>query len=265
MSTLRTLQSHGPSEGALADEIRALGPWFQNLHLPGGATTAPDHPLGDYPAFKWADVARHLPEDMTGLRALDIGCNAGFYSFEMARRGADVVAMDHDPRYLRQAEWAARQLGLEQRVHLRQADVYALGAMSERFDVVLFLGVFYHLRHPLLGLDLAASVCTDRLLFQSFGIDGPADCEEASRDPGYLGRDLLRQDAWPKMAFVEHELAGDPSNWWLPNPTAIDAMLRSCGFAIDAYAGDIRVARRTAQADDAARRTQAVLDALCGG
>ncbi len=86
--TLETQPRHDP-------ELAALGPWFHNLHLPDGRETAPDHPLGDFPAYKWREIATALPDDLTGWRALDVGCNAGFYSFELARRGADVLAVDH--------------------------------------------------------------------------------------------------------------------------------------------------------------------------
>ena len=95
-----TLQSLGH---AVPAEIAELAPWFHNLHLPGGVETAPDHPLGDFPAYKWAEVASAVPEDLSRWQALDIGCNAGFYTFELARRGADVLAVDVDEHYLRQA------------------------------------------------------------------------------------------------------------------------------------------------------------------
>ena len=75
---------------SLADDIAALGPWFHNLHLPDGTQTAPGHFLGDFPTFKWEQIRDHLPTDLSGWTALDIGCNAGFYSFELARRGATV-------------------------------------------------------------------------------------------------------------------------------------------------------------------------------
>src|SRR3546814_10349498 len=90
------------------DQVAALGPWFHNLHLPDGTETAPDHPLGDFPAFKWQQVTRHLPEDLSGWTALDIGCNAGFYSFELAKRGAMVTGIDIDPAYLHQDRKSTR-------------------------------------------------------------------------------------------------------------------------------------------------------------
>jgi tRNA (mo5U34)-methyltransferase len=135
-------------------EIVTLGPWFHNLHLPGGVQTAPDHPLGDFPQYKWQHMAPYVPNDLTGCSALDIGCNAGFYSFELARRGADVTAIDTGERYLSQAAWAAEKLGLAGRIRFQLMDVYDLASLKQTFDLVLFLGVFYHLRYPLLGLDL---------------------------------------------------------------------------------------------------------------
>jgi tRNA (mo5U34)-methyltransferase len=259
MTSLNTLQSHVRRDGL--DDIHALGPWFHNLHLPDGRQTAPDHPLGDYPAYKWAALAAHLPRDLSGRRVLDIGCNAGYFSIEMARRGARVTAIDHDPHYLRQAAWAAEQFDLGDRLVLEQGDVYGLANRMDRFDIVLFLGVFYHLRYPLLGLDLAASVCDGLLLFQSLATGGGEDDMDTS-DPGYLGRDRLREDAWPKLAFIEHELAGDPTNWWVPNPPAIRAMARSAGFTVDAMADDIHICRRTAWATEAERRLRGVVGRL---
>ena len=98
-------------------EIAKLGPWFHNLHLPDGIETAPDHPLGDYPAYKWHELAPHLPENLSGWRALDIGCNAGFYTFELAKRGAQVTGLEIDSHYLEQALDRARHaVEREQRV-----------------------------------------------------------------------------------------------------------------------------------------------------
>ena len=95
---------------------------------------------------------------MSGLKVLDIGCNAGFYSIALARRGAQVLGIDVDEHYLRQARWAREQLrSLRDQLALRQMHVYELGRLQETFDVVLFLGVLYHLRYPLLALDMVVS------------------------------------------------------------------------------------------------------------
>ncbi|HWI09169.1 MAG TPA: TIGR04290 family methyltransferase [Solirubrobacteraceae bacterium] len=224
---MSTLQSDG--RGAAAPE---LAPWFHNLHLPGGRRTAPDHPLGDFPAYKWAQIAPHLPADLRGARALDIGCNAGFYSFELARRGADVLAIDVDEHYLRQASWAAGELGLTDRVQLRRLGVYDLGRLAgESFHVVLFLGVLYHLRHPLLALDLIAPLVGGTIVVQTLTMPGD-ERVEAPADLALGEREALRAPGWPAMAFVEHELAGDATNWWAPNAACVEAMLRSCGLRI---------------------------------
>ena len=138
-----TLQSQATHD----DEIGALAPWFHNLHLPDGRQTAPDHPLGDFPALMWERIAPHVPADLRGKRALDIGCNAGFYCFELARRGAEVTGLDVDEHYLAQARWAAARYGVEERVRFRQGQVYDLAREAEEYDVVLFLGVLYHLRY----------------------------------------------------------------------------------------------------------------------
>src|SRR3546814_7551810 len=148
-------------------EVAALGPWFHNLHLPDGTETAPDPPLGDFPAFKWRQVADHLPADLSGWTALDIGCNAGFYSFELAKRGAVVTGIDIDPGYLRQARWAVRGYGIVDRVRFEERPVYSFARERRQFDLVLFMGVFYKLRYPLLALDTVARLRPRLLVFQT--------------------------------------------------------------------------------------------------
>jgi tRNA (mo5U34)-methyltransferase len=216
-------------------EIAALGPWFHNLHLPDGRQTAPDHPLGDFPAFKWRELERALPADLSGWTALDIGCNAGYYSFELARRGAQVVAIDHDDRYLAQAAWARSRFGLDDRVELRRTTVYEL-AGQEAYDLVLFMGVLYHLRYPLLGLDIVSSITRRLLVLQTLtttdspGTALPADVEISDR------RRLLEPD-WPAMSFVEHRFAGDATNWWVPNGACVEALARTAGLDVVARPG----------------------------
>jgi tRNA (mo5U34)-methyltransferase len=216
--------------------IAELSPWFHNLHLPDGTQTAPDHCLGDFPAFKWRQLAPHLPEGLSGWRMLDIGCNAGFYSFELARRGARVTAIDVDPHYLAQARWAARQLGLEDRVEFKQMQVYDLARINDTFDLVLFMGVFYHLRYPLLGLDIVAQKVNRLMVFQTLSMLGE-EVYEHTYGRGLNDREAMHERGWPKMAFLEHHFAGDPTNWWVPNHACVEAMLRSSGLRVTMHLG----------------------------
>ena len=212
-----------------------LGPWFHNLHLPDGTQTAPDHFLGDFPRYKWEALAPHLPRDLAAWTALDIGCNAGYYSFELARRGARVVGIDVDEHYLRQARWAAGKYGLRDSVEFRRLQVYELPRLGRRFDLVLFMGVFYHLRYPLLGLDLVARATVRLAVFQTLTMPGHAIAD--TRDRPIEQRDGFLEPGWPKMAFVEQRFAGDPTNWWVPNHAAVLALLRSSGFRVVATPG----------------------------
>lgn len=213
---------------ALRQEIERLGDWFQNFHL-GEVQTAPHHPLGDYPAVKWNGFRSVIPERLEGASVLEIGCNAGFYSFEMKKRGARrVVGIDTDERYLRQADFMAGQLGLD--VEFRQLSVYDVGELGEVFDYVLFLGVLYHLRHPLLALDLIRKhVAHDVLLVQSM-LRGPADRLTLDKDYSFWQTDIFERPGYPQLHFVEHSYAGDWTNWWIPNRACLEGMLRSAGF-----------------------------------
>ena len=213
-------------------EIEELGPWFHNLHLPDGTQTAPNHFLGgDFPAFKWRQIEPFVPRRLDGWRVLDVGCNAGFYSFELARRGASVVGMDVEPLYLNQARWAARELGLQDQVEFRQMEVYDLARSSEQFDLVWFMGVFYHLRYPLLALDLLAERTRRLLMFQTLTMPGDSVYQDTADHP-ITERVPLLESGWPKMAFIEHRFSGDETNWWVANHAAVEAMVRSAGLRV---------------------------------
>lgn len=221
------------SAGSLAEEIRRLGPWFQNMTL-GGVQTAPDHFLGDYPMLKWRNFAGAVPADLSGKTVLDIGCNAGFYSLEMKKRGAErVVGIDSDPHYLAQAKFASEVSGLQ--VEFHELDVYNVAQLGEKFDVVIFMGVLYHLRHPLLALDLIHEhVARDLMLFQSMQ-RGSKQVFATEKDYSFWTEDIFDKPGYPLMYFVEHSYSNDPTNWWIPNRACVEAMLRSSGFEIIAH------------------------------
>jgi tRNA (mo5U34)-methyltransferase len=218
------------SRAEVRRRIAELGPWFHNLEL-AGERTAPDHFLGDYPGVKWARIAPALPTDLTGNSVLDIGCNAGFYSIEMKRRGAErVVGIDSDPRYLEQARLAAQVHGVELELH--QMSVYDVPDLQERFDLVLFMGVFYHLRYPLLALDLVVEHALGGLLvFQSM-LRGETQVADLADDYAFEEQEVFSRRGFPRMHFVEKRYADDPTNWWIPNRACVEAMLRSAGLHV---------------------------------
>ena len=156
----------------------------------------------------------HLPASLSGQTVLDVGCWDGFYSFAVEKLGAQrVLATDsfvwqsgHKEGFL-----LARQ-ALNSKV--QDIDIDVLDLAPERigtFDVVLFLGVLYHMRHPMLALEKVASV-TKRLLVLETVID------------------LLHIPGKALAFYPGSELDRDDTNWFGPTPAACEAMLRSVGF-----------------------------------
>ena len=156
-----------------------------------------------------------IPDDLSGVSVLDIGCWDGFFSFECERRGAKrVVAADIWETFGRDAfDFARAELGSS--VEPAQASVYDLpDLLDQRFDLVLFLGVLYHLKHPLLAIEKISEITTP---------GGLAIVETAVDVASLMDR--------PLMAFYPgDELNGDPTNWWTPNVPALASMLDVCGF-----------------------------------
>jgi tRNA (mo5U34)-methyltransferase len=149
----------------------------------------------------------------------------------MKRRGAArVVGIDSDETYLAQARFAAEVAGEE--IEFRELDVYRVGELGEKFDLVLFMGVLYHLRHPLLALDLLwEHVVRDTLVFQSL-MRGSREVMPLATDYPFWETGIFENPAYPAMYFVEHRYSHDPTNWWIPNRACAEAMLRSAGFDI---------------------------------
>ena len=216
-------------KAALARRISELGDWFHNLDL-HGVSTAPNHFLGDFPNIKWKYISAAFPEDLTGARVLDIGCNGGFYSIQLKRRGAErVLGIDVDDRYLNQARFAAGQLGLE--IEFEKRSVYDVINIPGQFDYVLFMGVFYHLRYPLFALDNIIKKVRGKLIFQTM-IRGSEQSKTYQENYHFWNKQIFSDPQFPQMYFIEHRYADDPTNWWIPNASACEAMLRSSGLEI---------------------------------
>lgn len=172
-----------------------------------------------------------LPEDCTGLRALDVGARDGFFSFELERRGAEVLALDYAPP--EQTGFAVSRDLLGSSVRYVTENVYNI--TPERygeFDVVLFLGVLYHLRNPLKALDLLWEVCRERIFVETQLLD------HAFQRPDGDFRPLAERDEelarTPIMQFYPRDaLNGDATNCWAPNAACLQAMLDAAGFDVE--------------------------------
>lgn len=198
-------------DSALADRVAQV-PWFHSIELaPGLVTPGHDHTRDRLGVLK-------LPADLTGRSVLDVGAWDGFFSFEAERRGARRV-LATDSYAWSGAGWSTKagfelaREALASRVEDAEVDVLALDpAELGTFDVVLCLGVLYHMRHPLLALERVAAVTGELLVLETL-----VDMTWTRR---------------PAAAFYpSHELGLDPTNWWGPNPEAVIGMLRSVGFS----------------------------------
>jgi tRNA (mo5U34)-methyltransferase len=134
------------------------------------------------------------------------------------------------------------------KIEFRKLSTYDVGELREQFDLVIFMGVLYHLRHPLLALDLIHEhVVRDQLLFQSM-LRGQPRVDPIARNYDFWTTNHFDSPGYPKMHFIEHKYADDPTNWWAPNRACVEAMLRSAGFAIVAHPEDeVYLCRKTSR------------------
>jgi tRNA (mo5U34)-methyltransferase len=203
--------------------------WFHSIDF-GEGIVSPGTCPPDYQSFLWKTF--RLPDDMRGLRVLDIGTYDGFFAFECERRGADVVAIDVHPEDLRCFKLARQILG--SRVQYHHLSAYDLGASplasAEPFDIVLFLGVYYHLRHMFIALDNIWKVTRGFMIMETHVID---DCLILGDGTTTTLKDVDRRliDTPIYRFYRLNELNPvDYSNWFGGNIAAVSESLRSTGF-----------------------------------
>jgi tRNA (mo5U34)-methyltransferase len=214
----------------LQDAVDAIS-WYHRMELPGGIVTPGE-----------SDTARglprlRLPERLDGLSVLDIGAWDGFYSFEAKRRGAArVIATDSyswdGPGWGSKAGFllARKALGLD----VEDLDIDVMELSPDRvgtFDVVLLLGVLYHLKDPITAIEHAASVANDLLILETV-------------------TNLCWSPFPAARLFVGSELNNDDTNWWALNPAALQALLKRTGFRDVQVVYRTRLARRVGRALD---------------
>lgn len=192
---------------AQIDQIK----WFHSIELAPGVVTPGLDTTRDR-----LDILR-IPADLSGKSVLDVGAWDGFFSFEAERRGADrVLATDsfawEGTNWSSKAGFELCRRALSSRVEDQTIDVLELSpdTLGGRFDVVLCLGVLYHMKHPMLMIERVAGVTGELLILET-----------------HVDMTWTRR---PAMAFYPDRLGVDPTNWWGPNPEALTGMLRVAGF-----------------------------------
>ncbi|MGH9799161.1 MAG: DUF1698 domain-containing protein [Blastocatellia bacterium] len=194
--------------GVEQNEMLLSGSWWHSIDLGNGQVTPGVHSLAEMQSLY---QSLELPEDLSGKTLLDIGCWDGFYSFETERHGAQVTSVD----CWRPSNFFAARAALKSKAEFQEHSVYEIGKDNlGSFDMVLFMGVLYHLRHPLLALENVCELTRDFAIIESHIID------------------KMREGDEPAMEFYEFdELGGQYDNWWAPNFECMVQMVRSAGFA----------------------------------
>lgn len=200
--------------------IASVRKWYHPIEIRPGIVT---------PGANQADVVLkllELPDDCRGLRALDLGARDGYFSFELERRGADVVAVDYVDQSQTGLGVAAELRG--SRVQFVHRNIYALSPDEfGTFDIVLFLGLLYHLPDPLGALEIARGLCRGVMCLESYAIDRALVVDGVeTRLPADLARLPLMQ------FYPARTLNDDPTNFWGPNLACLEAMVRETRFEV---------------------------------
>ena len=217
------------SRSEIAAEVQRLEPWFHCIDLGDGLVTKTKSAIGEpveHPRPTWEKVKVCLPEDLSGKSVLDVGCNAGFYSLEMKRRGAArVVGIDSQRNLIRQAMFVRQVVGLE--IDYRRLSVYDLDPFElGQFDITLALGLIYHCKHLVLALEKLFLVTRDLLVLET-AIYPPEQAPES-----FVFAQGGTEPTLHPLAYVENlpDAKEAVFNWFLPTPAALSALLRNVGF-----------------------------------
>lgn len=214
---------------SIAERVKAIPFWYHRIELPDGTVTSGNMPF--------MPTAYRLPESFAGKRVLDVGSWDGYFTWESLKRGAaEVIAIDDfsdipnfDPNFKPWETWdlCREAFGFRNcdRINMSLYDVTPerLG----KFDYVLFYGVLYHCRHPLLALDKLSAVCKGELRVES------AICDDYSAYRGGIGQGYPSNENQCLAEFYPRNEYGDNvTNWWAPNMQCLKSMMEAAGFNV---------------------------------
>jgi tRNA (mo5U34)-methyltransferase len=219
----------GQTKEEVASRVEALGWWYHHFELPSGVWTGDGEPPAYDPHDRWQFIEPYLPADLEGKTVLDVGGNSGYFTLQMKKRGAGrCVMVEPADMFVEQAHFVFEQFEVDVEVVHEDVHAYCL-TTSDRFDYVLFLGLFYHLKYGVLVLDRLAEMTKERIFFNSH-IEGPPAEETGAATA--VERDDLRSAGFPRLSFLEGPYRGDRSNWWVPNYEALEPLARSAGLQV---------------------------------
>ena len=205
--------------------VKAQPFWYHRIYLGNGIYTMPV----TFPDRVWAYLKPIFPADLNGASMLDVGCNAGFFSILAKLRGAGrVVGVESVDFFFNQAEYIRQIWQLD--IEYRLMDAHDVGQIHEQFDLVMFAGILYHLKNPLLVLEEAGRRCRDAIVVETEVIpEDPRNRVVARIGP--RGKAALQPTTKGFMKFYERdELNEDGSNWWAPDTECLLGMLRVASF-----------------------------------
>jgi tRNA (mo5U34)-methyltransferase len=219
---------------ALRARVAQVPYWYHRIELPHGVVTPGWSP--------WQPERYRIPDDFTGKRVLDVGAWNGYWTFQALKRGArEVLAIDDFSDTMGYLDPGQRQgwepfdlcreaLGYDEtRCQRREISIYEINPEEHgQFDIIFLFGTFYHLRHPLLALELLADICTDEIYVESAILD------DYSPYRGGLGH------GYPNQMLMEfyptNEYGNNPGNWWVPTLKCLANMLGAAGWpAVDTW------------------------------
>lgn len=184
--------------------IERLSPWWQRINLGDGIYT----PGSCDSQQVWSFVKNYFPKKLEGMHVLDVGCNAGFFSFKASELGARyVTGIDFD-YHIQQANFI-KEIKKAKNVKFLSSSIYDF-PLQKKFNLTLCLGLLYHLKYPFLALKKISELTTEMVILETEVLSDARDAE--------------------KMKFIEHTYRDDSTTWWIFGQECIKGMLRSVGF-----------------------------------
>ncbi|MGD8499097.1 MAG: DUF1698 domain-containing protein [Phycisphaerales bacterium] len=228
----------------LQERINAEPYWYHRIELPAGIVT---------PGWAPIDPARYcVPENLSGMRVLDIGAWDGYWTWEALKRGAkEVVAIDDfsdtcgAPDRVKRNGWKTFDIcreafgfnklyaggsdvskiwqnGKNQTVHQLTTSIYDVIGLG-KFDIIFFFGTIYHLKHPLMALEGISRLCKGALYVETASLD------EYSPYRGGIGQGYDRNDMVMEF-YPTNQYGNNSGNWWAPTLQCLGAMMETVGF-----------------------------------